>query len=95
MGRTNPTYRDRLATLERDWKPFRRALRADEQPHFDRLFEHGREYAHAATYSNPPDPERALLVSALLAHERRLATLDTRLSDLEARLDECGEGTPE
>lgn len=79
MGRTNPTYRDRLTSLEREWSTYRRALRAPEQPHFDRLFEHGREYAHAAGNLNHPAPEVAFLVSVLLAHERRLDELSQQL----------------
>lgn len=76
MGRTNPTYRDRLTALEQEWEAYRRGLRARSQPHFDSLFEHGREYAHAASHLNSPTPELPLLVSILLAHERRLAELE-------------------
>jgi hypothetical protein len=83
MGRTNPTYRDRLSKLEQDWNGYRRALRNSEQPHFDRLFDHGRDYAHAAGYLNHPTPEIPLLVSILLAHERELAALNDRVTALE------------
>lgn len=84
MGRTNPTYRDRLEGLEREWADYRRGLRAGEQAHFDRLFEHGRTYAHAAGYCNHPTPELPLLLSILLAHERRLAELSAALDDAAA-----------
>ncbi len=86
MGRTNPTYRDRLVSLEREWQAYRRGLRAADQPHFDQLFEHGRNYAHAAGHLNHPTPEFPLLVSILLAHERRLDELDQRLRSIEERL---------
>jgi hypothetical protein len=79
MGRTNPTYRDRLTALEHEWGSFRRALRRHEQPYFDQLFEEGRTYAHAAGYLNQPTPEIPLLVSILLAHERRLAALENKV----------------
>lgn len=75
MGRTNPTYRDRLDSLEREWAAYRRGLRAHEQAHFDALFDHGRTYAHAAGYLNHPNPEVPLLLSILLAHEHRLDRL--------------------
>jgi uncharacterized protein YdcH (DUF465 family) len=88
MGRTNPTYRDRLSTLEREWREYRRGLRASEQQHFDRLFEHGRNYAHAAGYQNHTDPMVPLLMSMLLAHEQELATLADRLEQLDERLAE-------
>lgn len=75
MGRTNPTYRDRLTALEREWGSYRRGLRRPAQARFDSLFEHGREYAHAASNRNHPDPMVPLLVSVLLAHERELDEL--------------------
>lgn len=92
MGRTNPTYRDRIDALEREWAAYRRGLRAAEQTHFDHLFDHGREHAHAAGYLNHPTPEFPLLVSMLLAHERRLAALEARLEGDEPDAD-CSEGT--
>ena len=87
MGRTNPTYRDRLSDLEREFEAYRRALRASEQPHFDRLFEHGRTYAHAAGYLNHPNPEIPFLLSALLAHERRIAQLAEQVATLQEESD--------
>ena len=83
MGRTNPTYRDRLEALETEFSAYRRALRASEQDHFDRLFEHGRTYAHAAGYLNHPDPEIPYLLSVLLAHERRIAELSEQVETLQ------------
>lgn len=82
MGRTNPTYRDRLNALEREWEAYRRGLRAAEQQQFDRLFDHGREYAHAAGYLNHPDPMRPFLVSVLLAQQRELAAVTERVDEL-------------
>lgn len=81
MGRTNPTYRDRLDALEREWGAYRRGLRRAEQEEFDSLFEHGREYAHAAGYLNHPTPELPFLFSVLLAHERKLARLERQLQE--------------
>lgn len=83
MGRTNPTYRDRLDTLEREFEAYRRGLRASQQGHFDELFEHGHRYAHAAGYLNRPNPEIPFLLSVLLAHERRLARLADQLATQE------------
>jgi hypothetical protein len=83
VGRTNPTYRDRLSDLEREFEAYRRALRASEQAHFDRLFEHGRTYAHAAGYLNHPNPEIPFLLSVLLAHERRIAQLAEQVATLQ------------
>lgn len=83
MGRTNPTYRDTLRGIEERWRPYRRALRRRDQPHFDRLFEHGRAHADAASHLNHGEPLFGLLVSALVEQERRLAELEARLDEAE------------
>lgn len=85
MGRTNPTYRDALRRLEGEWEPMRRGLRREYQDDFDRLFARARGFAAAAGYANPPDPERALVFSVLLAHEVELRELRAKL---EAASDE-------
>ncbi|MDJ1431180.1 hypothetical protein [Halostagnicola sp. A-GB9-2] len=86
MGRTNPTYRDAIASLESEWGPMRRALRREYQGDFDRLFDRARNFADAAGYANATDPERALLLSLLLAHEVEHRRLCDRLAKTEARL---------
>ncbi|MEF8852440.1 MAG: hypothetical protein V5A44_09940 [Haloarculaceae archaeon] len=75
MGRTNPTLRDRLDALEREWQPFRRALRRRHRAEFDRLFERARSHADAAGQQNPPDAWRAFVLGVLLAQERELRRL--------------------
>lgn len=80
MGRTNPTYRDSVRRMESEWQPMRRALRRTYQDDFDRLFDRAREFADAAGYANPPEPERALVLSLLLAHEVELRRLREELA---------------
>lgn len=75
MGRTNPTYRDYLRQFEDDWQSFRRGLRREFERDFDRLFDRARNHADAAGYHNATDPDVALLLSVLLAHERELRRL--------------------
>lgn len=90
MGRTNPTYRDRLRRVEDEWGRYRRALRADDRPHFDRLFEHARAHADAAGYQNHREPTLPLVLGVLLEHERRLAGLEgdaDATADVETDLD--------
>lgn len=83
MGRTNPTFRMLLAATEDRWGAYRRALRHQDQPHFDRLFEHAHVHADAAGYLNADDPMIPILLSMLLEHQKRLATLEERLEALE------------
>lgn len=83
MGRTNATYRDLLTAIEERWQPYRRALRHQNQPHFDRLFEHARAHADASGYLNHDEPLFPILVSVLLEQERRIQRLESQLNDSE------------
>lgn len=88
MGRTNPTFRDRLRHLENEWGDYRRALRRRHKPHFDKLFEHARAHADACGYCNHDAPMIAVLVSVALEQEAHIANLEERIADLEADLAE-------
>lgn len=88
MGRTNPTYRDSLRALESEWGPMRRALRREYQADFDRLFDRGRTFADAAGYANPMDPERAFVLSLLLAHEVEIRRLRAELEEVEGQVSD-------
>ena len=81
MGRTNPTYRNWLTSYETEWASFRRALRADHQANFDRLFDRASEYAGPAGFQNATDPKMALLLSIALSQERELRDLREQLED--------------
>jgi hypothetical protein len=83
MGRTNPTYRDYLRRLEDDWQPFRRGLRRQYKPAFDRLFERAGNHADAVGYLNSADPKTAFLLSVILAQECQLRALEERITALE------------
>ncbi|WP_248516321.1 hypothetical protein [Salinarchaeum laminariae] len=87
MGRTNATYRDTLRGIESEWSEFQRALRREDQQHFDRLFEHARRYADAAGHQNPTDPMPAVLLSMVLAQERERERLAERVAELEERIE--------
>lgn len=87
MGRTNPTYRDRLRSLEARWSDYRHTLRRRDRDPFDRLWEHARGHADASGFQNPPDPMDAVLLSVCLEQERTIETLAERIGTLETRLD--------
>ena len=84
MGRTNPTFRNVLRRFEENWQQYRRALRREHQEDFDELLEHADRFAAAAGMQNPTDPEKAILVSVLLAHEVEQRELRERVENLEA-----------
>lgn len=85
MGRTNPTFRNLLEAIKRQWNDYRRALRRRDQPHFDRLFEYADAHADAAGYLNTDDPMNPVVFSILLEQQKRLTELEGRLSELESQ----------
>ncbi|MFB6114321.1 MAG: hypothetical protein ABEJ58_09510 [Halodesulfurarchaeum sp.] len=95
MGRTNATYRDLLRALENRWQDYRRALRREDTEHFDQLFTHARNHADASGLRNHEEPMVPVLVSIALAQEKRLASLDDRIDELEAQIDDPESGASE
>jgi len=91
MGRTNPTYRDAVRTLERRWDDFKRALRHRDQPRFKRLFEYARAHADAGGYLNHDEPLFPILFSIDLEQETRLDELEDRVAELEVERENNGE----
>src|SRR5947209_11423763 len=76
MGRTVPTFRQLIEEAAERWSKFRRALRREDQEHFDRLFHRARCYTQAATYQCNDNPMEAILLSLALDQEKRLHALE-------------------
>jgi len=83
MGRTNPTYRDTLSHLQEEWSDFRRGLRYHDQEHWDNLWKQAADYADAAGYHYTTRKMDLVLMSMLLAQERRIAELEEQLDEEE------------
>src|SRR5216683_2490499 len=81
MGRTVPTFVQLIQQAADRWKKFRRALRREDQPHFDRLFVRVRCYTQAATYQCNDDPMAAILLSIALDQEKRLSAVEKVLQN--------------
>ena len=77
MGRTVPTFVQLIQEAAEHWKKFRRALRREDQPHFDRLFTRVRCYTQAATYQCNDNPMEAIMLSIALDQEKRITRLET------------------
>jgi len=82
MGRTNPTFRDRLGAIEDEWGAFRRALRRADQHRYDGLLAYARDHADAAGNLNHPDPLAPVWMAIALEQERRIDELETRVEAL-------------
>lgn len=93
MGRTVPTFVQLIEQHAERWKKFRRALRREDQPHFDRLFVRVRCYTQAATYQCHDNPMEAILLSIALDQEKRLDAVEKVLQnagvlcEIAARMD--------
>lgn len=75
MGRTMPTSRDVLDTLEFEWRDYRRALSREEQEMFDGLWRKARAHASAMANQTPLDPMQAVFFSVLLELQREILQL--------------------
>ena len=76
MGRTVPTFVQLIEDAAARWSKFRRALRREDQEHFDRLFRSVRRYTQAATYQCHDNPMEAILLSIALDLEKRLWVIE-------------------
>jgi hypothetical protein len=88
MGRTVPTFCQFVESTAQKWRlKFRRALRREDQEHFDRLFRSVRTYTQAATYQCSDNPMEAILLSIALDQEKRLAALEGLVGHDPHRMD--------
>lgn len=83
MGKTQPTYRDRLRRLESDWEPFERALRSQYQDDWSQLWNHARKYADAAGIQNEVTTIEPFLVTVCLGQQKQIRELEERVEELE------------
>ena len=81
MGRTVPTFVQLVEQTTQRWAKFRRALRREDQAHFDRLFVRVRCYTQAATYQCNDNPMEAILLSIALDQEKRLHAVEQVLQN--------------
>ena len=79
MGRTVPTFNMSLDREISAWKEFRRALRAEDQPVFDRLFALARQHMAEAAAAARPVPFDAVVLSILLEQQKQIVSLEKRL----------------
>lgn len=79
MGRTVPTYVEQVSQLEAKWSKFRRCLRREDREDFDRLLRSVRYYVPSASYQCSDDPRESVVLSILLALEKRLTAIEEKL----------------
>lgn len=88
MGKTQPTYRDRIRRFESRWEPFLRALRREYHDAYQRLFTHARQFADAAGIQNEPTTFEPVMWSVCLGQQHEIQQLKDRVGTLEERVEE-------
>src|SRR6202035_4124097 len=91
MGRTVPTYIVQIREIEAKWAKFRRALRREDQIHFDRLLRSVRHYTPSGMYQCSDDPRESVVLSILLDLQKRLAEIEKKFGGAGASTDPSGD----
>ena len=92
MGKTVPSYRMALEFEISRWKGFRNALVREEEKHaFDRLMEMVRGFASAGSNACDPIVFEPMVMSILLAQQKKIHDLEIELDDRLWRMS--GEGS--
>ena len=76
MGRTVPTWRDRIERRAEYWSSFRKTLRCDEREEFDRLLKSVRSRSSACGMLPASDELAPALLAMLVELSSRLAKLE-------------------
>ncbi len=77
MGRTVPTFTMVLQQELESWSKFRRGLRKEDQDALDDLFRAARLQLAGSAYAARPIPFESIVMSMLVAQQRRIAALET------------------
>ena len=75
MGRTLPTANQIILSEQTAFANFRRALRREDQRHFDTLFAHARKHTAAISQANHALPFEAILLAMLIEQAREIDRL--------------------
>jgi hypothetical protein len=96
MGRTVPTYVQQISQQTEKWAKFRRALRREDQLHFDRLVSSTRYYSPSGMFQVADDPRESIVLSILLDIQKRVAAIEARLKmpDVNTPIHQAGDLFP-
>ena len=93
MGRTVPTYVNLIAQVIERWSKFRRALRREDQSHFDRLVRAVRYFSPSGMYQSSDDPRESVVLSMFLDLQKRVTAVEDKLKmpELDVPVPEPGD----
>lgn len=83
MGRTNPTYRDKVRHLREEWEQYRRAIRYQHKERFDHLWDEAQLYSMAGNAMGGYDVQATIWMGMFLVQQREIEELRGRVEELE------------
>jgi hypothetical protein len=87
VGRTLPTFTERTDALFLEWRPFRRALRLEDQEILDALFSEVRLHAQAGAALSPVEPWPAVLLAMLIEERKARLALAQKVAQIAEKAD--------
>lgn len=85
MGKTVESYRLTLEDEISRWSGFERALRAEDRKAFEAVMDACRSYASAGSNATQPILFEPMVISVLVAQQKKITQLEKRLDELEQR----------
>ena len=84
MGVLIEPYSQSLKKLEEDWKLFKRALKKEDKPAFDQLFQKANYHVPSGQVRANPFPIRTFFMSVCLEQQKENNELNERIKKLES-----------
>lgn len=81
MGRTTPTYRQKIKNMKSKWSKFREGLKKEDKKYFDRIFERAQFFADAGSYANHPNSSSTVILSVLVSQEKEIQKLRDKIDE--------------
>lgn len=91
MGRTLPPFRPALDMEIASWSQYRRGLRVEDQPIFDRLVQYARQHADAGSLAARPLLSEVIFFSIAIEQQKALEQLNRQLHLLEEKVHKLEE----
>lgn len=86
MGRTVESYRMALEDEIRRWSGFAKALRMEDKEAYDKLMDACRSYASAGSNATQPILFEPMLMSIVLAQQKKIQKIEKELDALKQKL---------
>lgn len=79
MGRTVPSFTQKVLAIQSEWAKFRRVLRKEEQELLDELFNFAKYHSAPASYFSPPNPMEPVFMAMLIELLKEIKRLRSEL----------------